>query len=189
MKTHEEILWVKTCEWWQENVLQLLTAVPFSLRADERASWLNNISTASLTHCKSDGVLNISDSLSGSLPKQNTMFEAYFWFTGREGTKYRADSSFAQWSDCDIFSFFSWNTFYCLVVVKFEMETQLWSEIVLLCVTELNRYSTTMCLLFFVCDTWNHWVAPNSWSSLCAVMKLCMVHIPRRLRFDKSIAR
>ena len=87
------------------------------------------------------------------------------------------------------FFFFSWNTFYCLVVVKFEMETQLWSEIVLLCVTELNRYSTTMCLLFFVCDTWNHWVAPNSWSSLCAVMKLCMVHIPRRLRFDKSIAR
>lgn len=95
-------------------------------------------------------MLNVSDSLSGSLPKQNTKFEAFFLiYRERRHTK-REQILLLLNGVTVIFFFFPMNTFYCLVVVKIEMETQLWLEIVLLCGTELNRYSTTMCLLFFL---------------------------------------
>lgn len=140
-------------------MVQLLTAVLFSLRADvnlkrqeqmkERHGWIISPlplwRTVNLTVCWTSVILCL-----GVFPSKTQSLKPFFWFTGREDTQKESRFFFCSMEWLWFFFFFPMNTFYCLVVVKIEMETQLWLEIVLLCGTELNRYSTTMCLLFFL---------------------------------------
>lgn len=159
-------------------MLQLLTAVPFSLRADvnlkrqeqmkERHGWIISPlplwRTVNLTVCWTSVILCL-----GVFPSKTQSLKP---ISDLQGEKTQKKSRFffcsVEWLWYIFFSYEYILLFSCCQVwngnsIMVRNRITLWYR------AEQLQYNYVSPVL---CDIWNHWVAPNSWSSLCAVMKL-----------------